>query len=118
MSQQYFKRYIERVLREGRRSEYFKPFVGWIKRRADKLQYSEHRPWTEEFKKDQFPMNKRPKVYLEPISEWKIFKGDRVQILVGKDKGKVGIVNSIVKERNWCFVAGLNVVSSRFFMLL
>ena len=78
MSQQYFKRYIERVIREGRRSEYFKPFVGWIKRRPDKLYYGEHRAWTSEFKKEQLPGGNKPRVLTEPIKEWKIFKGDRV----------------------------------------
>lgn len=31
--------------------------------------------------------------------------------MVGKDKGKVGIVNYIVTERNWVTVEGLNCVS-------
>ena len=31
--------------------------------------------------------------------------------MVGKDKGKQGIINSIIKERNWVYVEGLNVVS-------
>ena len=35
----------------------------------------------------------------------------QVQILKGKDKGKTGIVCLVVKERNWCFVEGLNCVS-------
>jgi ribosomal protein L24 len=35
----------------------------------------------------------------------------QVEILVGKDKGKIGAVNSIIKERNWVFVEGLNCVS-------
>ena len=36
----------------------------------------------------------------------------QVQIQVGRDKGKVGIINSIIKERNWAFVEGLNNVST------
>ena len=30
---------------------------------------------------------------------------------MGKDKGKQGIVNFIIKERNWCFVEGRHCVS-------
>lgn len=43
------------------------------------------------------------------MKRFPIFKGDRVEILTGKDKGKVGIVNYTVEERNWVFVEGLNV---------
>ena len=36
----------------------------------------------------------------------------QVEVLVGKDKGKVGMINSIIKERNWVYVEGLNCVSA------
>lgn len=43
------------------------------------------------------------------ISEtWSWFRGDRVQILTGRDKGKQGIINQVIEERNWVFVEGLN----------
>nr|CAG4645698.1 EOG090X0ADH [Lynceus sp. MCZ IZ 141354] len=69
--------------------------------------YTMNRPWTEEFLQE----NNRPrkKVFVEPIKDWSFFRGDKVEILVGKDKGKVGIVNYIVQERNWVCVEGLNV---------
>ena len=35
----------------------------------------------------------------------------QVEILVGWDKGKIGEIDRIVKERNWVFVGGLNKVS-------
>lgn len=35
----------------------------------------------------------------------------QVEVLVGRDKGKQGIVEKIVYERNWVFVEGLNYVS-------
>lgn len=65
-----------------------------------------HRPWTEGFWRD----NERShsKVFVEPIKEWSIFKGDRVEILVGPDKGKQGIVAQLIQERNWVIVEGLN----------
>ena len=36
------------------------------------------------------------------------FSGDKVEVLLGKDKGKQGLVNYIVEERNWVMVEGLN----------
>jgi large subunit ribosomal protein L24 len=70
--------------------------------------YDENRPWTDEFRRNNLPHVKHPKIYVEPIKEWKMFKGDVVEIQVGKDKGKRGLINCIIKERNWCFVEGLN----------
>lgn len=32
----------------------------------------------------------------------------QVEILIGKDKGKQGIVKDIIQERNWVIVEGLN----------
>lgn len=40
--------------------------------------------------------------------EWSYFKGDRVEVLVGRDKGKQGIVKQVIQERNWVIVEGLN----------
>lgn len=40
--------------------------------------------------------------------EWSYFRGDRVEVLVGRDKGKQGIVRQIIQERNWVIVEGLN----------
>lgn len=42
------------------------------------------------------------------IDEWGFFRGDRVEVLVGKDKGKQGIVTQVIPERNWVMVEGLN----------
>ena len=42
----------------------------------------------------------RPKIYSQPIKEWKIFEGDQVQMMQGKDTGKTGKVVSIVKKIN------------------
>lgn len=54
------------------------------------------------------PNTKRQKIFVEPIVEWSFFRGDRVEVMVGKDKGKQGIVNQIIQERNWVIVEGLN----------
>nr|CAG4652032.1 EOG090X0ADH [Triops cancriformis] len=77
-----------------------------IKRR--KYRFTMNRPWTEEFKRQNAAGQQRKKVFIEPIKEWTIFKGDRVEVMVGKDKGKLGLVNYVVQERNWVTVEGLN----------
>ncbi|XP_003746870.1 probable 39S ribosomal protein L24, mitochondrial [Galendromus occidentalis] len=103
------ERYIKRSMEE---IEYKTP-VGRqyrravIKRPDSDFVYGLDRPWTDGFKKFNEPGKlNRPQI-IEPVPEL-FFKGDRVQILVGKDKGKQGIVNYIVKERNWVCVSGLN----------
>lgn len=40
--------------------------------------------------------------------EWGFFRGDRIEVLVGKDKGKQGIVTQVIPERNWIVVEGIN----------
>lgn len=42
------------------------------------------------------------------LASWIFFRGDRVEILVGKDAGKQGIVTQVIQERNWVIVDGLN----------
>lgn len=44
-------------------------------------------------------------------SEETFFVGDRVEVLVGKDRGKQGIISEVNFERNWCYVTGLNCES-------
>ncbi|KAL1122667.1 hypothetical protein AAG570_002994 [Ranatra chinensis] len=67
-----------------------------------------NRPWTGAFQMENARGRYHPKVFVEPIKDWTIFKGDRVEILVGDDKGKQGIVSRLIQERNWVFVEGLN----------
>jgi len=55
-----------------------------------------HRPWTEQFKGQLLERKDvREYVITEPIKEWTIFAGDRVQVLAGRDAGKVGIVSRV-----------------------
>ncbi|XP_057380058.1 large ribosomal subunit protein uL24m-like [Daphnia carinata] len=72
-----------------------------------KFRYTMNRPWTEEFRRQN--LSRRKKVFVEPLKEWTFFRGDRVEVLVGKDKGKIGLVSQIIEERNWVVVEGLNV---------
>jgi len=67
-----------------------------------------HRPWSPPFQKENEFGRPRPKVFVEPLREWSYFKGDRVEILSGVDKGKQGIVAQVIQERNWVVVEGLN----------
>ena len=71
--------------------------------------YDEHRPWTAEFQENNSDGYRLPHIYVEPLKRFPIFKGDRVEILTGKDKGKFGVVSYTVEERNWVYVEGLNL---------
>eukprot|EP00743_Colponemidia_sp_Colp-15_P002452 GILK01002658.1.p1 GENE.GILK01002658.1~~GILK01002658.1.p1 ORF type:complete len:215 (-),score=14.06 GILK01002658.1:99-743(-) len=50
----------------------------------------------------------RPKQ--EPIKQWKIFRGDKVQVLSGKDAGKQGFVLKVFRKKNAVRVQGVNMV--------
>jgi large subunit ribosomal protein L24 len=39
----------------------------------------------------------------------KIKKGDKVKVITGKDKGKIGIVKSIIKDKDRIIVEGVNI---------
>ncbi|XP_050295680.1 probable 39S ribosomal protein L24, mitochondrial [Anthonomus grandis grandis] len=101
----YINRAMEQVYWKNPKGPQYKPNAV-IKRKE--FYFGVHRPWTMEFKNENQPNTRRPKVFVEPILEWSYFRGDRVEILVGKDKGKQGIVKQIFEERNWILVDGLN----------
>lgn len=50
----------------------------------------------------------------ERVKNWPIAAGDRVVLVEGRDKGKIGVVESIRKETNELTVKGLNIVRGRF----
>jgi len=101
----YIKRAMEQVYWRNPKGIQYKPNAV-IQRK--KFYFGLHRPWTAEFRNENMPGVIPPKIFLEPIKEWSYFRGDRVEILVGKDKGKQGIVKQIIQERNWVLVEGLN----------
>ncbi|MGL4953813.1 MAG: 50S ribosomal protein L24 [Culicoidibacterales bacterium] len=37
-------------------------------------------------------------------------KGDKIQIIAGKDKGKTGVVTSVLPKKNRVIIEGLNIV--------
>ncbi|GAU96799.1 hypothetical protein RvY_08187 [Ramazzottius varieornatus] len=74
--------------------------------------YTEHRPWSMEEKLENSVNRKigpHNRLVHVPLPEFHVYRGDMVQILIGRDKGKRGEVVQTVKERNWCFVGGKNL---------
>lgn len=71
--------------------------------------YDQWRPWEFEFQRLNQNGVKTREIFVEPIKNWSFFRGDRVEVIRGPDKGKQGIINYIVKERNWVFLQGLNL---------
>ncbi|XP_012522761.1 probable 39S ribosomal protein L24, mitochondrial [Monomorium pharaonis] len=100
--------YIERSMRQVYWKTPRKP--NYLPRTIERkrFHFSIHRPWTTQFHKDNAPHANHSFIYVEPIKDWSFFRGDRVEVLVGKDKGKQGIVKEIYQERNWVIVEGLN----------
>ena len=74
----YFKRYIERELTHDTLRRQWKPLIGWKEMVKKTWVYGEHRPWTSEFKRDNTAGDRPRRVYVEPIKEWSMFKGDQV----------------------------------------
>ncbi|KAF5301670.1 hypothetical protein FQR65_LT19205 [Abscondita terminalis] len=101
----YIKRMMEQVYWRNPKGLQYRPNVA-VKRK--KYHFTLDRPWSAQFYETNSPGTLHPKVFVEPIKKWSFFRGDRVEILVDKDKGKQGIVKYIVEERNWVLVEGLN----------
>ncbi|KAG7240976.1 hypothetical protein INR49_026154 [Caranx melampygus] len=72
--------------------------------------YGTNRPWTASAKRQNPAGKKRRKVFVEPLAleDWSVLKGDMVEILTGKDKGKQGKVTQVFRHRNWVMLEGLN----------
>eukprot|EP00013_Stygamoeba_regulata_P000387 CAMPEP_0177638212 /NCGR_PEP_ID=MMETSP0447-20121125/5370_1 /TAXON_ID=0 /ORGANISM="Stygamoeba regulata, Strain BSH-02190019" /LENGTH=185 /DNA_ID=CAMNT_0019140163 /DNA_START=128 /DNA_END=685 /DNA_ORIENTATION=- len=51
---------------------------------------------------------KRPDL-VETFTQWKIFKGDKVKVLAGKDKGKTGTVTRVLRKKNKVIVGEVNL---------
>ncbi|EFN78867.1 probable 39S ribosomal protein L24, mitochondrial [Harpegnathos saltator] len=105
LPESYIKRCMEKFLWKTPRGKpnYLPRSIG-----RKRFYFSIHRPWTIGFQHDNQSGQNLQFVHVEPIKNWSFFRGDRVEILVGKDKGKQGIVKEIYQERNWVIVEGLN----------
>jgi large subunit ribosomal protein L24 len=44
------------------------------------------------------------------MEKWRIKKGDTVQVIVGKDKGKTGEILEVIRDQRRVKVKGLNIV--------
>lgn len=102
----------------------YRPFI----HQREKFNFTTNRPWTNAFKMENSYQVKYEDPYIEPILQWSWFRGDRVskyinfnknnlfilmyllqvEVLVGKDKGKQGLIKQIIEERNWVILEGLN----------
>ncbi|KRZ54989.1 Zinc transporter ZIP11 [Trichinella nativa] len=116
------KSYIEQVKKtipkKVFRNRFGTPEIVEYERKPEDYEYTEYRPWEQEAEMHQQKLDYQRKMNkkvrpIAPIStipdhQWIMFRGDRVEVLVGRDKGKQGLINYIVRERNWCFVEGLN----------
>jgi len=115
------KKFVERQIRLG---EVYGHHQRFPNERPPQLRiYGEERPWELEWARDNYPLegmvpgegvhHHYEQAYeglpaVEPIKDPILNVGDRVEVQVGKDKGKIGVIRQIIEERNWCFVEGLN----------
>jgi len=108
LPQRYIKRKITKVQWKSPNQPNFSARMRSFVPRVHSLE----RPWTASYWQTNQAFAKNVKVpVVEPITEedWMWFRGDRVEILKGPDKGKQGYIHTIVQERNWVTVEGLNV---------
>lgn len=106
MPQRFVERHTTFVAKRAPRLPQYVQKIFKYKKRA---YYDQWRPWQDEFKRLNGPGFSPGLVFVEPKRVWSYFRGDRVEVLKGPDKGKQGVINYIVKERNWVFVQGLNI---------
>lgn len=106
LPESYIKRSMEQVYWKTPRNKPFQYLPRTVERK--KFRFTTNRPWTAQFRQQNATGTFRKKVFVEPIKDWSYFRGDRVEVLVGKDKGKQGIIKQVIQERNWVIVDGLN----------
>lgn len=59
--------------------------------------------------------NKKPQI---PFNNWKIVKGDTIQVRTGSDKGIVGKVEKVYRKSNSVVVEGVNLIKKSFSKLV
>ena len=107
MPQRYVKKQTEFIVWEPPKMRNFNQSI--IDRWRGEPYYDLHRPWTKEFQAMNAPGVDQPHIFVQPFRKFPVLRGDRVVIMVGRDKGKQGIVDYVVLERNWVCVEGLNL---------
>ncbi|CAF0732792.1 unnamed protein product [Adineta steineri] len=109
------KRYVERVKFNGTVIEgNMNVIPNKTIKYNDPWIYTHDPPWTDLALRRNDPRQgqRRPQL-VEPLKTWDFFRGDIVEIMVGKDKGKQGNVTAFIRELNAVFVAGLNLEVQR-----
>lgn len=81
LPERYIKRAMEQVYWKNPKGIQYKPNA---KMERKNYYFSVHRPWTADFRSENEPGSRKPKIFLEPIKEWSHFRGDRVEVLVGE----------------------------------
>ncbi|XP_055837394.1 probable 39S ribosomal protein L24, mitochondrial [Episyrphus balteatus] len=108
-----FSNFPEQYIERSKRQVYWKTPRGlpnYLPKTLErkKFRYTTNRSWTGQFRQQNLPGTIRKKVFIEPIEEWNYFRGDRIEVLTGKDKGKHGIITQVIPERNWVICEGTN----------
>jgi len=67
------------------------------------------RPLPRRFPVPKIAPKKRRKIIPWSAEEWHVVRGDTVEIMVGKDKGKQGKIREVARRKNWVFVQNLNL---------
>ena len=94
----YFRRYIEREMYSENLRRTWRPVNGYKEMKPKKWYYSENRPWTDESKQENLPGRWHPRVHLEHIEEWKMFKGDVVSNSVCRFLHNAGLASRVAKS--------------------
>jgi len=108
LPQRYIKRKSTKIRYKSPVGPEFRPIFDSYKIRRHTMD----RPWTSEYWANnpayENSYDKEPVVLPIKSEDWMWFRGDRVEILTGEDKGKQGYINMVVQERNWVIVEGIN----------
>lgn len=78
----------------------------------ERVYYDQWRPWQIEHKRLNQRGRKNRLIFVEPLRNASFYHGDRCQVMKGPEKGKQGIINYIVRERNWVYLEGINLERS------
>ncbi|KAI1720937.1 KOW motif domain-containing protein [Ditylenchus destructor] len=101
--------YVDRLKRTVPRKVYdagvgAPPVIMW-RRPPDDYVPGTERPWAQS---EITKAIEREKEYFNSLLDWAIFPGDKVMVMVGKDKGKRGEVSHVIRDANAVFVDQLN----------
>ena len=79
----FFKRFVDHEMNKDWTRRQWDRIGGWKTIKKKYWYFGEHRPWTEEFKRENGPFSYKRTPMVQPIKDWSIFKGDRVSTVMG-----------------------------------